>query len=949
MPTTIVVAPRIDDETVLQSVLARSAFYFARIPLKSFTVVAAARLHESTQRWLRAPVLPDDYDPAAAALLRTLADKVHLVDGGPAPQRLAEGVSAILVWDIARFDAEGWAALRDSRRKDLALFEVDLERTRQEAAMLAEVAHRFDRGVGAAHKTSTTRLRQLVESVGGVQRAYLVATGPSATMAFDHDLSDGVGIVCNTVILDERLMDHVKPKVVTFADPIFHFGLSRYAGRFREAVLEQSRRHDFAIVIPERYVRHLAHLLPEVSDRIIGLRFGNAATFTNLDLATAAYVRPRPNILTMQMFPLGATLARELHLIGFDGREPGETYFWKHGATVQMHDELAGIKRVHPGFFKLDYGDYYDEHVASVESYVRAIEALGRKVVSLTPSHMPALRTRFPGHSPTLPPLDSSRPVLMTVDPDWVDDFGHFRPLNMVLQRCAHESEWQFVALGSRALRPEAEWHVPWFTYPTNNFNAHDVYGDSFREELAAAVATAETRDAPTVFAFYTAALWHLPEILRVLADSRGSVRFVVNLMRAHPEISAAAAENDPQRTWAGYVLGQALLLAEHLPLTITVDTEQLADDVETIVGRRPALWPMIALADPEPVEQTSPRFGGPVRVYCPARPQATKGYADFARLAQVISESEDAGNFVFIARLPAQPTEVPISVQQTVETLKGAKAVLLDKELPEEEYFGALREADIVVLPHRSAVFRTRTSAMLVDALRVGRPVVAVRGTWLGTYVERFGAGEVFEDGDVDDLIQAVRKVAGDLDGYLARLQRLLPEVEEEFSPRKLFGFITRADDPDHAAEEAKFRAQIDSYGAWTASVYQAQRQGHAAVVKTQITAVERQLAATLSARTRDMQIDGLRSAAAATRRQGREKQRLLAAEVHGATQRALRAERRLEKTRAQLERSRARVVKLREKVDRMSQRLGPVERLRRWARNGRQAGRARRGGAGG
>ena len=48
------------------------------------------------------------------------------------------------------------------------------------------------------------------EHLVGSPLAYLVATGPSAREALDIDMSDGVRIVCNTSILDDELMDHVR-------------------------------------------------------------------------------------------------------------------------------------------------------------------------------------------------------------------------------------------------------------------------------------------------------------------------------------------------------------------------------------------------------------------------------------------------------------------------------------------------------------------------------------------------------------------------------------------------------------------------------------------------------------------------------------------------------------------------------------------------------------------
>ena len=97
----------------------------------------------------------------------------------------------------------------------------------------------------------------------GANRSYLIATGPSARTALSLDLCDGVRIVCNTAVLDDELMSHVAPNIVTFADPIFHFGPSTYAHEFQLALVAQAQRHDFTIVTVERFAGLLRSRLPE--------------------------------------------------------------------------------------------------------------------------------------------------------------------------------------------------------------------------------------------------------------------------------------------------------------------------------------------------------------------------------------------------------------------------------------------------------------------------------------------------------------------------------------------------------------------------------------------------------------------------------------------------------------------------------------------------------------
>ena len=116
----------------------------------------------------------------------------------------------------------------------------------------------------------------------------------------------------------------------------------------------------------------------------------------NLDLRERFAVRHAPNVLTLLLLPLAATLGRGQVLIsGCDGRAPrGESYFWRHHRPSQLEEEMASVRRAHPAFFQIDYLDYYREHCRLLEDWLRAGEARGLVFKSLTPSYIPALRKR---------------------------------------------------------------------------------------------------------------------------------------------------------------------------------------------------------------------------------------------------------------------------------------------------------------------------------------------------------------------------------------------------------------------------------------------------------------------------------------------------------------------------------------------------------------------------
>src|SRR5690606_28542788 len=108
--------------------------------------------------------------------------------------------------------------------------------------------------------------QRLALRLGRFDRAYLMATGPSIGQYRSFEYSNALAIVCNSVINNEELMENVRPQILVFADPIFHFGPSQYAATFREKLAESAQRHDFTICIPIKYYPLFVNAVPQLAD-----------------------------------------------------------------------------------------------------------------------------------------------------------------------------------------------------------------------------------------------------------------------------------------------------------------------------------------------------------------------------------------------------------------------------------------------------------------------------------------------------------------------------------------------------------------------------------------------------------------------------------------------------------------------------------------------------------
>jgi len=225
------------------------------------------------------------------------------------------------------------------------------------------------------------------------EKVYLLATGPSLSRVEEFDLSDGYVIACNSIAANLEVLEHASPDFLAAADPVFHFGPSRYAQAFRENLARTARRFGYRLVTVDTYspvvTRHL-RLPPE---SVFELPIRGDQRLLRLDRSWT--VPSTANVLTLLMLPLAFTLARTILILGADGRRPDEHGFWEHARTPPLDDVSVTVHECHPAFFaKRDYSDYYRAHCNTLERQIETIERAGGVVRSLTPSFIPALQHR---------------------------------------------------------------------------------------------------------------------------------------------------------------------------------------------------------------------------------------------------------------------------------------------------------------------------------------------------------------------------------------------------------------------------------------------------------------------------------------------------------------------------------------------------------------------------
>lgn len=247
---------------------------------------------------------------------------------------------------------------------------------------------------GVEGNPSNDQYRALERQASDWEEAYVFATGPSLDRAMEFEFpDDSLKVICNSIVRDDELLAHIEPDVLVFADPVFHFGPSEYANEFRQDAVNALENYDCVGVVPPRYRSLLTGHFPDLNLVSIESRSRSTPVFPT---ANNLEVMSTGNIMTLYMLPIASALANDVYIIGADGREEDESYFWEHNESAQYDEKLMKtVVDSHPSFFRdRVYQDYYQRHVETLTEMLEYGEGRGINYYSLTDSYVPCLADR---------------------------------------------------------------------------------------------------------------------------------------------------------------------------------------------------------------------------------------------------------------------------------------------------------------------------------------------------------------------------------------------------------------------------------------------------------------------------------------------------------------------------------------------------------------------------
>jgi glycosyltransferase involved in cell wall biosynthesis len=766
MRKTVAFLPTLRTPVDLDALMARVGWYLYpyRFRIDTISVPLAFELP------LRISV-PEGYDPLINQRLAELlprCEPVHVdaTQALAAEGQLAAAADVVLVWHWPESDAAR-QQLKDAlggMRKGGKWYDVDAQKSRAEGSYYLWLGPQCFTDQGAAVEKSRVVLARFAKTVTR-KKAYVFGTGPSLASVADNDYSDGDCYVANSIVKNRDLLRRIRPRALVAADPIFHTGCSAYAAEFRKQLIEVLDEFDLYFFVPVRDYYIYESVLPvRHHDRLACIPYDDKAPY-NINLTEHFYVNGTSNVLTLFLLPLAASFHDEICVLGCDGRPRAENqYFWSHDPASQFGELMQAAMQAHPAFFSIDYNDYYDEHLEVLRAAIEVIEKADKSLVSLTPSHIPALAQR------QVTAVHTHQYEVVGIAPDATAEAGHYIGYEDHLLSAFSRAGISYMTLCNKsvtsALVAERPTFVPALTVHTwdigNNWSEPPAARvQTFADEIVAGVdklASMHGKGDRTLYLYY-GSLYHVEALAGVLAY-RPWLSATVNLFWTCNDL---VWTDEFGVRWRGI----NKLLQSNPRLNVTVSTAELQRELSMRLGLKLPLapHPSPTFADEDylalrvkPPRQQHDRF----RVVFPGMLRRDKGY--HMTVEAVRELVKDAGIDCYVRALAADDT--PPELVNMAGTL-GNRAHIIQGELTRIGFVDFLRQGDVAVIPYTVKAFARRTSGLLVDALYCGMPVVAIRGSWLGNRVEETGAGIVVADEDPAGIADAVQAIRGDMATY--------------------------------------------------------------------------------------------------------------------------------------------------------------------------------------
>ena len=182
-------------------------------------------------------------------------------------------------------------------------------------------------------------------------KVYIFGTGPSLEKAIERDWSDGYRVVCNTIVRDKELWDHIKPHVIFAGDYNYHFGCAKFAVAFRSDLEKRLAETDTLFCYPQKCDLLVRKKTNIEESQLIPIPSTPGLSTIHDSIATN-FTFPSLGNSISYMLSLGCALSKNVFLWGYDGRAPTDTLFWQSSPKHYYLEHMPELQQLYPKFFE---------------------------------------------------------------------------------------------------------------------------------------------------------------------------------------------------------------------------------------------------------------------------------------------------------------------------------------------------------------------------------------------------------------------------------------------------------------------------------------------------------------------------------------------------------------------------------------------------------------------
>ena len=387
---------------------------------------------------------------------------------------------------------------------------------------------------------------------------------------------------------------------------------------------------------------------------------------------------------------------------------------------------------------------------------------------------------------------------LISIEPDLVDDYGHHLRFNERLSEACANAGIEFVVLAGKDCDPKIVERHP-FVRPTFSLRTWDPgtlpftplakwrFGLELWRALANVVPSSQA--GLSALFMYSAGLGHgqmIKQAIRWSGDRE--ITATLHFFRVHFD--------NPLRTrFVGKWTSLVKEMVSGSQIRLVLPTPQSAERFAASFGSKPSVLshPSPAFSDARARELSAlprPVRDGPTRIVFPGGVRVEKGFQLAAEAAIRLAEKR---RFECVVRA-IRRENVPEELEGTLAQLRASRCTISDQTLNSEDFDAFIAAADVLVLPYAASHFHERTSGLLVDAIILGVPVVAGKGTWLGDLIDQEGCGVSVPLNNPVSLIDGICQVVDNLEKFRVQTAAARTRYLENHSWGKLLGDLVGA-----------------------------------------------------------------------------------------------------------------------------------------------------------